>query len=171
MGAISAPRDDVFVSVCFADDADAANLLRRLEPLADALTAAFRYREILIAISEDNDNDFDPILARIANVRVVTVRRATPFYRRRVAIASEAIGDVVALCALEELAFLDVIAMIQTAVDRDSHRDRLQVPQESADDTPAGIGSECGISGQRRGHADSGVAAYRTKPASFSSRS
>jgi hypothetical protein len=120
MGAISAPRDDVFVSVCFADDADAANLLRRLEPLADALTAAFRYREILIAISEDNDNDFDPILARIANVRVVTVRRATPFYRRRVAIASEAIGDVVALCALEELAFLDVIAMIQTAVDQDA---------------------------------------------------
>jgi hypothetical protein len=120
MSAISAPRDDVFVSVCFADDADAADLLKRLEPLADALTAAFRYWEILIAIAEDADDDFDPILARIANVRVVTMRRATPFYRRRVAIASEAIGDVVALCALEELAYLDVIDMIQTAADRDS---------------------------------------------------
>ena len=120
MTAVSAPRDDVFVTVCFAHDADAADLMRRLEPLADGLTAAFRYWEILIAISEDDDDDFDPILARIANVRVVTVRCATPFYRRRVAIAAEAIGDVVALCVLEEIAFLDVIAMIQTAADQDT---------------------------------------------------
>ena len=120
MSAISTPRDDVFVSVCFADDADADNLLRRLEPLAEELAAAFRYWEILIAISEDEDDEFDVILARIANVRMLTVRRATPFYRRRVAIASEAIGDVVALCVLEELAFLDVIGMIQTAADEDT---------------------------------------------------
>lgn len=120
MTAVSAPRDDVFVSVCFADDAQAADLLKRLKHLADALTAAFRYWEILIAIAEDADDNLDPILARIPNVRVMTMRRATPFYRRRVALASEAIGDVVVLCALEDLAFLDVIDMIQTAADRAS---------------------------------------------------
>lgn len=120
MSAVSMPRDDVFVSVCFADDADADNLLQRLEPLAEELATAFRYWEILIAISEDNEQEFEPILDRIANVRMLTVRRATPFYRRRVAIASEAIGDVVALCALEELPFLDVIGMIQTAADEDT---------------------------------------------------
>jgi hypothetical protein len=120
MSPVSAPRDDVFVSVCFADDADTAKLLSRLEPLADALTAAFRYWEILIAVSEDADDDSDSILTRIANVRVLTMRRATPFYRRRVALTSEAIGDVVALCALGELAYLDVIDMIRTAADQDS---------------------------------------------------
>ncbi len=120
MSPVPPPRDDVFVSVCLADDADAATLLRRLEPLADELAAAFRYSEILIAVSEESDDDYDSILARIANVRILTFRRATPFYRRRVAIASEAIGDIVALCASEELAYLDVIGMIQTAADEDS---------------------------------------------------
>ena len=134
MNAILTPRDDVFVSVCFADDANAGNLLKRLEPLAEELAAAFRYWEILVAISEDNGDDFDPILAKITNVRVLTVRRATPFYRQRVAIASEAIGDVVALCVLDELAFLDVVGMIQTAVDQDTivlgsrHRKSLLTP-------------------------------------------
>lgn len=111
------PRDDVFVSVCFADDADPESLLGRLEPLVQELAGAFRYWEILIAVSEDNKDNFDPILSRVANVRILAVRRATPFYRRRVAVVSEAIGDIVALCVLDEIPFLDIIDMLRTAAE------------------------------------------------------
>jgi hypothetical protein len=43
------------------------------------------------------------------------VRPGTPFYRRRAAVASEAIGDVVVLASLDEQPMLDIIAMIELA--------------------------------------------------------
>ncbi len=108
-------RDDIFVSVCCADVTDMAVAGAALGALAGKLAAVFRYWELLLIISDILPEADEAALARLPNVRLLKIRHGTPFYRRRVAVASEAIGDIVVLAAIEELPVLDIVAMIDRA--------------------------------------------------------
>ena len=110
-------REDILVSVCFADFSTSADSGRELALLASRIAARYRYWEVLLIVDADADQEAEQqrLLTEVGNLRLLKVRHATPFYRRRVAVASEAIGDVVVLAALEELPGLDVIEMIEAA--------------------------------------------------------
>jgi len=112
------PRDDLLVSVALsAPPRDEAGLAR-LAWLAHTLDGAFRYWEVLVAFDPEHDPDAGPLLARVPNLRLLHLRPGASFYQRRLAVASEAIGDVVVLTAGSEVGYLDPVAMIDTALSR-----------------------------------------------------
>jgi len=108
-------REDILVSVCVPVVPVGADAVRAVERLSQALAARFRYAEIILAFAEDADHPNEDALARLGNVRLVRVRHGTAYYRCRAAVAAEAIGDVVAIVAVDELAADDVVAMIERA--------------------------------------------------------
>jgi len=110
-------REDVLVSVCFSDMPAGADALAQLRAVAGRLAARYRFWEILLVVPADTETDYAPLLADTDNLRILRVRRHAEFYRRRAVAAAEAIGDVVVLASLEELPFLDLVAMIDDAAD------------------------------------------------------
>lgn len=108
-------RDDLLVSVCFAEVRPDAASLAALETLVERLATRFRYWELLLVADADAAPGFAPLMGSLPNVRLLKVRHGAPFYRRRAAAASEAIGDVVVLASVEELPSLDVVEMIEAA--------------------------------------------------------
>lgn len=71
-----------------------------------------------MVIAHDHRRDaYTPLLERIENLRLFTVREGTGFYRRRVIAAEEAIGDVVLMSNVAELPYVDPLAMIERAAD------------------------------------------------------
>lgn len=113
------PRDDLLVSIALSGPpVDAAQLVQ-LTALAQQLQERFRYWEILIACDPERDAQGEParsdLQARVPNLRLLQLRPGAGFYQRRLAVASEAIGDVVLVSAASELAYLDVPQMIETA--------------------------------------------------------
>ncbi|MCG6206876.1 hypothetical protein LPW26_19705 [Rhodopseudomonas sp. HC1] len=113
--------EDIFVSVCFADVplGDAA-CVTELAKLSRRLSERYRYCEILLVVDADSERDLQPLISRVLNARLLMVRPATPFYRRRTAVALEAIGDVVVLASLDELPAVDIIEMIEVAAQKGS---------------------------------------------------
>ncbi|MDO8410623.1 MAG: hypothetical protein Q7S93_11260 [Phenylobacterium sp.] len=128
-------REDVLVSVCFADaefDEAGYGALRRL---AQRLDESFRYWEILILDDGSRRHMEDDLLRAIENLRLLRTSLGMPFYRRRVAVAAEAIGDLVLLTSAEEICQIDAIAMLRTAerggaivVSRKPGRSALNLP-------------------------------------------
>lgn len=114
MNAPARPRDDLLVSVALSGPPRDAEGLAQLAELGRSLDARFRYWEILIACDPDLAGR-EVLLARVPNLRLLQLRAGAGFYQRRLAVASEAIGDVVVLTAASELAHLDLPAMIETA--------------------------------------------------------
>lgn len=118
------PRDDLLVSVALSGPPVDADGLAGLVALAGALDTRFRYWEILIAVDPERDSQDgctrEALQARVPNLRLLHLRPGASFYQRRLAVASEAIGDVVLLTAISELAHLDLMAMIETAEARHS---------------------------------------------------
>lgn len=115
---ITVPRkrqDDLLVSVCFADFERTRQAEDALKTLARELDQNFRYWEILLILPAGEEGDLDSLLAEIGNARAASVRRTTDFYLRRVIAANEAIGDVVALASVDELAAVDLPQMIKQA--------------------------------------------------------
>lgn len=110
-----ARREDLLVSVCFAELPPLEEALPLLRTLADQLNARYRYWEVLIAVQPDGASAFEEQLLEQGNVRLLSVRHGTPYYRCRAMVASEAIGDVVALTAFEELAVLDIVALVDAS--------------------------------------------------------
>lgn len=106
-------RDDILVSVCFAEARGGTETLVALRDLATRMAASFRYWELVLIA--DADAGFDTLMRELPNVRLLKVRHGAPFYRRRAAAASEAIGDVVVLAAVDELEALDIVEMVETA--------------------------------------------------------
>lgn len=117
---VATRREDVLVSVCFGDlPADAATL-DGVVALARQLDARFRFREIIVVAEESRKDALLGLVRRVENLRLFTVSDGTPFYRRRVIAADEAIGDVVMMANVAELPHLDPVAMIEQAAD-DQH--------------------------------------------------
>lgn len=110
-------REDVLVSVCFGGlPADEASF-EAVVALARDLDARFRFREIVLVAEEGSKEDYLPLIRRVDNLRLFTVRNGMTFYRRRVIAADEAIGDVVLMTNAVELAHIDAIAMIERAAE------------------------------------------------------
>ncbi|MEO8241901.1 MAG: hypothetical protein ABI832_06275 [bacterium] len=108
-------REDILVSVCFGDLGTNPAAFDNLLAFAGLLAARFRFWEIvLVAMAEDIDTHLQ-LVNDIPNLRLVKVRHGTEFYRRRAIAASEAIGDVVVLTGVAELALLDVLGMVDRA--------------------------------------------------------
>lgn len=110
------PREDLFVSLCVADpEGDVAACVEGLTKLADRLSEQFRYWEILLGVPVEASEDYSSLTRSIANIRLLKLRAGTPFYRRRVAVASEAIGDVVVVTSPSEFGMVDPLAALTLA--------------------------------------------------------
>lgn len=112
---LAAPRDDLLVSIGIAEAEAGETVLSALTMLAAELSVRFRYWELLIVTDVDKASSFSRVLEAIANVRLLKVRPGTSTYRRRVAIAGEAIGDVVVISTLDEFPQLAIANMIERA--------------------------------------------------------
>ncbi|WP_257168114.1 hypothetical protein [Bradyrhizobium sp. SRS-191] len=110
------PTEELFVSVCIADpEGEAAACIPVLHVLAARLAERFRYWEILLGIPAESEHHYYELASRIPNLRLLKIRAGTPFYRRRVAIASEAIGDAVVLTTPSELSIVDPVRALEMA--------------------------------------------------------
>ncbi|CAN5369835.1 hypothetical protein BH10PSE13_BH10PSE13_11270 [soil metagenome] len=105
-------RDDVLVSVCLTDGQPGPENVMQLRSLTDELNKHFRYWEMLVGVDSESFGRHDQLLRDTPNLRLLKLRPGTSFYRKRVAIAAEAIGDVVVLAAIDELPLLDIIDII-----------------------------------------------------------
>jgi len=111
----AALREDVLVSICFGDLSANAAAFDAVAKLARDVDARFRFREIIVVAGDAHRDAFLPLVRRVENLRLFTVRDGTAFYRRRVIAADEAIGDVVLMASAPELAHVDAVAMIERA--------------------------------------------------------
>ena len=112
---LAASRDNLLVSIGIAElDADDASLAI-LSALAGQLAGRFRYWELLIVTDVDQAGSYRAILETIPNIRLLKVRHGTSVYRRRVAIAGEAIGDVVMISTIDDIPQLPILAMLERA--------------------------------------------------------
>ena len=108
------PRDDLFVSICFADpEGEAEACASELAKLAHRLAERFRYWEILLGVPAEAGQVYSDLARTVPNLRLLKLRAGTPHYRRRVAVASEAIGDMVVVASLSELATIDPLAVLE----------------------------------------------------------
>lgn len=108
-------REDVLISVCLTEAPDDADTLARLATLAAQLGQRFRYFELLVAIDAEH-GDARTLRGIGANLRILTLRTGISFYRRRAAVAAEAIGDIVVLTTPTELALFDIPDMVDEAI-------------------------------------------------------
>ena len=115
MKPVARPRDDLLVSVALSGPPRDASELAQLTALAQELDARFRYWEMLVAHDPESDAMQAAMQASVPNLRLLHLRSGASFYQRRLAVASEAIGDVVLVTATSELAHLDLPAMIEAA--------------------------------------------------------
>ncbi|TKT82504.1 hypothetical protein [Aquamicrobium sp. LC103] len=102
---------DFLVSVVLAGDVDGAHYREILQELARRLGRAFQFWEILLAVPEAGAEETSTLVASlkgIANLRILRVSAAGSFYRRRLAGATEAIGEVVLLSTFDEIDTIDV---------------------------------------------------------------
>lgn len=112
-----ARREDVLVSVCFADLPATRCAFDAVATLAQALGVRFRFREIVVVTEESRKDSLLALVQRIENLRLFTVRNGTPLYRRRVIALNEAIGDVVMVSNAAELPHIDPVALLEQSAD------------------------------------------------------
>ena len=108
-------REDVVVSACFSDLPPTPRSFEILRDLAATLDAQYRFREIILVVEEDARAAFLPLVEQVADLRLFVVRKGTEYYERRVIAAEEAIGDIVLIGHLDEVAAMDVLAFLKRA--------------------------------------------------------
>ncbi|WP_017665053.1 hypothetical protein [Porphyrobacter sp. AAP82] len=113
-------REDVVVSGCFSELAATPATFAQLRDLAATLDGAYRFREIILVVDDTSREAFLDIVREVPNIRLFVVRRGTEYYDRRVIAAEEAIGDLVILGNLDEIAALDVLAFLNFAESRNA---------------------------------------------------
>jgi len=109
------PREDMVVSVCFSDLAANSSTFAALRDVAATLDRAFRFREIILVVDDTQREAFLKLVAEVPNCRLFVVRQGTEYYDRRVIAAEEAIGDLVVIGNLDEIAQIDLIAFLDHA--------------------------------------------------------
>lgn len=114
MSIANAPRGDYLCSFSFVDEGNVVAELTRLGALAVELETRYQYFELVYVVAERHREKIQnaaTLLSNARNLRILLVNNDMNFYRRRVVAASEAIGDVVVLSAISELAALDISAL------------------------------------------------------------
>lgn len=109
------PREDILVSVCFAETEETADREPVLSILAQRLSAHIRYWEIILVVTSSVSSRVQ--IPNIPNVRIIKVAQQTDYFHRREIACSEAIGDVVLLSSFDELDVVDPVSMAETAWD------------------------------------------------------
>jgi hypothetical protein len=109
------PREDVVVSVCFSELVATPATFTAVQEVAAKLDRVYRFREIILVVDETQREAFLPIVREVSNCRLFVVRSGTEYYDRRVIAAEEAIGDMVILGNLDEIAALDVLGFLDYA--------------------------------------------------------
>ena len=115
-----APREDILVSVGLTSIIPRSEDFDCLQRLSVRLNARFRYWEILVVADAEETADLAPLFGSVPNLRLIRVRAGTSDYRRRFVLASQAIGDVLAMTVGPEAANLDLVAMIEASLDEGS---------------------------------------------------
>lgn len=110
-------REDILVSACLTDVPPTAAAISDIERFAAALAARFRFHEIILLTELAAKEAFLPLVSRVPNLRLFTLRDGLSPYHHRVVAASEAIGDVVLVATPGEFGMLDHLAMIERAAD------------------------------------------------------
>lgn len=113
-------RDDVLVSVGLTAVIPGPEGFDGLRRLSAQLDARFRYWEILVIADAEEAANLAALFNTVPNLRLLKVRVGTSVYRRRFVLASQAIGDVLAMTIGPEAASLDLVAMIETSLDEGS---------------------------------------------------
>ncbi len=108
-------REDVVVSACFSDLPANEATFEVLRKLAATLDTQYRFREIILVVEDDAREAFLPLIEEIADLRLFVVRKGTEYYERRVIAAEEAIGDIVLIGQIDEVAAMDVLAFLARA--------------------------------------------------------
>ena len=114
-----AKSPDYFVSFCLAQEGDLGPELDAISALAASCDQRLQYWEIVYAAGESHRSEIHSAInkfAAIKSLRIVLVRDAVNYYRRRKIAASEAIGDVVVLTSFSEMAKADLLAFADEAV-------------------------------------------------------
>jgi len=114
------PRHDILVSVCFGDLSASPCAFDAVATLGLEVAARFRFHEIIVVADESHKDVYLPLIHRVENLRLFTVRNGTAFYRRRVIAAEEAIGDVVLLASATELPGVNAVELIERAAELQS---------------------------------------------------
>jgi hypothetical protein len=114
------PREDVVVSVCFSELHARPATFSAVREVAETLDRAYRYREIILVVDDTQREAFLDLVRDVPNCRLFVVRRGVEYYDRRVIAAEEAIGDLVIIGNLDELAQLDVLAFLDCAEAEDA---------------------------------------------------
>lgn len=114
------PRQDILVTVCFGDLSASPFVFEAVANLGLEMGARFRFHEIIVVADESHKDAYLPLIHRVENLRLFTVRDGTAFYRRRVIAAEEAIGDVVLLANATELPGVKVVELIERAANLQS---------------------------------------------------
>jgi hypothetical protein len=109
------PREDIVVSLCLADLPVREATFATIRTLAAQVDAAFRFREIILVVEDTHRAAFLPLIEELADVRLFVVRKGTEYYQRRVIAAEEAIGDIVVIGNVEELAHVGPLGFIALA--------------------------------------------------------
>lgn len=109
-------REDVLVSVGLTAVIPGPKGFDGLRRLSAQLDARFRYWEILVIADAEEVADLAPLFDTVSNLRLLKVRAGTSAYRRRFVLASQAIGDVLAMTTGPEAASLDLVVMIETSL-------------------------------------------------------
>lgn len=112
-----ARREDILVSVCLSDVPFAPAAFSDIATFVEKLASRFRFFEVIVVTDSSRKDDFLPLVKRIPNTRLFTVREGLSPYRHRVVAALEAIGDVVLMATYDQFGTLDYIKMIEEAVD------------------------------------------------------
>lgn len=107
------PREDILVSICFSDLPATNEAFVALRNLAHRLDQRFRFREIILVVDDNGHEDYLPLVAQIADLRLFTIRPGNSYYERRVIAAEEAIGDVVLVGNSEEMEYIDLLEMVE----------------------------------------------------------
>jgi hypothetical protein len=113
---------DYFVSFCLAQEGDLAPELDAISALSASFEQRLRYWEIVYVAGESHRFAVQDAINKFVankNLRIVLVRDAISYYRRRKIAASEAIGDVVVLTSFSDMSNADLLAFAEEAVASD----------------------------------------------------
>jgi hypothetical protein len=110
------PRNDVLVSVGFIEVSRTPDGFETLRRVSKELERYFRYWEILVIADAGEYDVLSALTETIPNLRLLKVRAGTTMYRKRFVLATQAIGDVLAMTTGGEIESVDLVSMIETSL-------------------------------------------------------
>lgn len=113
-------RSDILVSLAVVDEEGPRLTVPRLVEVVRALGSAFRFYEVIYVVRESAKAELTAMAGTIAampNLRILYASEGARFYRKRLISALEAIGDVVVIYDLNDIAIDKLFPFIGQAKD------------------------------------------------------